>query len=310
MNLQYCAFGLLWSAILALGSADPVVAQTSDPLAPLIGQFSSQTVQARADAFYAALALADTTAHDAPPSVSQQVQDLLAAYPADSVSLSNGLANLLVVESADTTLGTLMTSSEDESSTDFLLDVAEAVSSLKSPSTIPALARAITLGATVTDTLASFGPRVLGSILPLVSDGDFQTRDATAYTLATMLTPRFAALYSDSDSQSKIRAGLQTAIQSFSGDYAFAQGYFQTVLNSIPPSVVGDLNGDGAVNCADVGLIRASFGKSAGQPGFDIRADVNGDGVVNKKDLTALRKLAHKELECERERGNRRELHE
>jgi len=50
-------------------------------------------------------------------------------------------------------------------------------------------------------------------------------------------------------------------------------------------AVVGDLNGDGVVNCVDVSLVRASFGKRAGQAGFDPRSDVERDGLVNLRDL-------------------------
>src|SRR5439155_2673387 len=56
-------------------------------------------------------------------------------------------------------------------------------------------------------------------------------------------------------------------------------------------AVPGDLNGDGVVNCADLAIVKAAFGKIKGQPGFDPRADVNGDGVVNVLDLSAVAKL-------------------
>jgi hypothetical protein len=49
----------------------------------------------------------------------------------------------------------------------------------------------------------------------------------------------------------------------------------------------GDRNGDG-VNCADLDIVKASFGKSVVRSGFDPRADVNGDGVVNVLDLSAV----------------------
>jgi hypothetical protein len=52
----------------------------------------------------------------------------------------------------------------------------------------------------------------------------------------------------------------------------------------------GDRNGDGIVNCADLAIVNASFGKKSGQNGFDPRADVNGDGVVNIFDLSAVAK--------------------
>ncbi len=56
-------------------------------------------------------------------------------------------------------------------------------------------------------------------------------------------------------------------------------------------AVPGDLNGDGVVNCADLAIIKASFGKKTGQAGFDPRADVNGDGVVNVIDLAFVSRL-------------------
>jgi hypothetical protein len=54
--------------------------------------------------------------------------------------------------------------------------------------------------------------------------------------------------------------------------------------------LLGDLNSDGAVNCSDLAIVKASFGKKAGQTGFDARADVNGDGVVNVLDLSQVAK--------------------
>jgi hypothetical protein len=55
--------------------------------------------------------------------------------------------------------------------------------------------------------------------------------------------------------------------------------------------LLGDLNADGVVNCADLAIIKMAFGKKVGQAGFDIRADVNGDGVVNIFDLSAEARL-------------------
>lgn|ERR1017187_786777 len=61
------------------------------------------------------------------------------------------------------------------------------------------------------------------------------------------------------------------------------------LLGSSTPTVVkvvaGDVNGDGKTDCADLAIVKTSFGKSAGQIGFDARADVNGDGVVDIRDL-------------------------
>lgn len=57
------------------------------------------------------------------------------------------------------------------------------------------------------------------------------------------------------------------------------------VVQAASFDVPGDLNGDGAVDCADLAIVRASFGKSSGQAGFDPRADVNHDGKVDASDL-------------------------
>ena len=53
-------------------------------------------------------------------------------------------------------------------------------------------------------------------------------------------------------------------------------------------ALAGDLNGDGTVNCADIAIVKASFNKRTGQPGFDVRADVNRDGIVNVIDLSTV----------------------
>ncbi|MBJ7312881.1 hypothetical protein H7U20_22130 [Rugamonas sp. CCM 8940] len=52
--------------------------------------------------------------------------------------------------------------------------------------------------------------------------------------------------------------------------------------------LAGDLNADGAVNCADLAIVKAALGKRSGQPGYDARADVNLDGVVDIRDLNAV----------------------
>lgn len=54
------------------------------------------------------------------------------------------------------------------------------------------------------------------------------------------------------------------------------------------PQMPGDVNGDGQINCADIALVKASFGLRTGQPGFNPSADVNHDGVVNVLDLAIV----------------------
>ncbi len=51
----------------------------------------------------------------------------------------------------------------------------------------------------------------------------------------------------------------------------------------------GDVNGDGVVDSADTTRIKAAYGKSAGQSGYDQYADINQDGKVGCFDLTLER---------------------
>ncbi|WP_332855526.1 M12 family metallo-peptidase [Duganella sp. S19_KUP01_CR8] len=51
--------------------------------------------------------------------------------------------------------------------------------------------------------------------------------------------------------------------------------------------LVGDVNGDGTLNCDDLAIIKAALGKRTGQAGYDVRADLNKDGVVDARDLAA-----------------------
>lgn len=75
-------------------------------------------------------------------------------------------------------------------------------------------------------------------------------------------------------------------------DYQYA-GVTVTAVNDQPVSIViGDVNGDATVDCADLKLVKASFGKTSKSTGFDARADVVKDGVIDVKDLSLVaRKL-------------------
>ncbi|MGH9396528.1 MAG: dockerin type I domain-containing protein [Terriglobia bacterium] len=60
----------------------------------------------------------------------------------------------------------------------------------------------------------------------------------------------------------------------------------------------GDRNGDGLVDCNDVAIVKASFGKKIGQAGFDPRADVNADGIINIFDLATVAKALPAGTKC------------
>jgi hypothetical protein len=57
----------------------------------------------------------------------------------------------------------------------------------------------------------------------------------------------------------------------------------------IQPTVpLPNVNADGAVNIFDLKILMSSWRKSAGQPGYDLRADLNGDNRVDIFDLQIL----------------------
>jgi hypothetical protein len=66
-------------------------------------------------------------------------------------------------------------------------------------------------------------------------------------------------------------------------------GYDTGSVEAKEPAIIpGDINSDGKVDCADLAIIKASFGKRCGQSGFDSRADVNKDCVVDVRDLAFI----------------------
>jgi Mg-chelatase subunit ChlD len=50
----------------------------------------------------------------------------------------------------------------------------------------------------------------------------------------------------------------------------------------------GDINEDGVVDYRDLTMLAAVYGKSKGDPGFDIKADLNNDDIINYIDLAIL----------------------
>jgi Dockerin type I domain/Bacterial Ig-like domain (group 3)/Bacterial Ig-like domain (group 2) len=94
-----------------------------------------------------------------------------------------------------------------------------------------------------------------------------------------------ASVVSDS-----LSVGPHTVSALYGGDASNAPSSSQSVLVTIV-SVPGDVNGDGAVDCLDLNLVKAAFGKRTGQPGFNAAADLNHDGVINVLDLSMVARL-------------------
>jgi hypothetical protein len=65
-------------------------------------------------------------------------------------------------------------------------------------------------------------------------------------------------------------------------------------------AVAGDVNRDGVVNCDDLGLVRASFGKRVGQIGFNTLVDLDTNGIVDVRDLATIARLVPVGTVCPR----------
>ncbi|WP_202416530.1 M12 family metallo-peptidase [Duganella qianjiadongensis] len=64
--------------------------------------------------------------------------------------------------------------------------------------------------------------------------------------------------------------------------------YFDVSDANFTIRLVGDITGDGAINCDDLNAVKVALGKRTGQPGYSAAADVNKDGVVDARDLALV----------------------
>ena len=64
--------------------------------------------------------------------------------------------------------------------------------------------------------------------------------------------------------------------------------YFDVSDANFAIRLYGDANGDGAIDCADMTLVKSKLGKRTGQAGYDAMADINGDGVIDIRDLNIV----------------------
>ncbi len=74
---------------------------------------------------------------------------------------------------------------------------------------------------------------------------------------------------------------------------------FSTVVAYLSTgSTLGDVNGDGAVNCADVSIVKSGFGKHTGQAGYNVAADLSNDGTIDIRDLFIVTRQLPKTTVC------------
>lgn len=65
-----------------------------------------------------------------------------------------------------------------------------------------------------------------------------------------------------------------------------ARNFSVITTSVVAPKILGDVNNDGRVDCADLSLIRASFGSKAGSRSFNPDVDVDVNGVIDIRDLS------------------------
>ena len=85
---------------------------------------------------------------------------------------------------------------------------------------------------------------------------------------------------------SPIAISAATALKFFAQDVEGVSERVKTQTYAV--AVVGDVNGDGKIDCSDLAVVKASIGKRCGQTGFDSRADLNRDCVVDVRDMATV----------------------
>ena len=66
----------------------------------------------------------------------------------------------------------------------------------------------------------------------------------------------------------------------------------------VAPKIIGDVSHDGVVDCADLNLIKASFGSKTGSRSFNPDVDVDSNGVIDVRDLAFVARLVSAGTVC------------
>ena len=108
----------------------------------------------------------------------------------------------------------------------------------------------------------------------------------TPYTYALSSTPATGSGLSVNSSSGQI-TGTPTQTGTFTLTVTVTDNANTTATNSfsMAVSLIGDFNGDGAVNTSDHLLFVAAFGLSEGESGFNGEMDLNGDGTIDTADF-------------------------
>lgn len=254
-------------------------------LSTVLNGLTSTQVTVREAAFTSLLSLGSTAT--GPINVPQQIAAVIAANPTAADGIRVSLINLLALENSYGSTVSAPASAADEPETDYgeyYADAVIAVASLRDLRSVSVLLPHLSSGRAVIDTMASFGRGSIDAVLTMLYRPGSAAGSGAEFTLLQMLAPENYPAINDSVTQAKIAAGLRVAFQ-LEADDPYMQALISKGIKSLPPSVPGDLNGDGVANCADRTFVINRLGAVAGQAEFDIRADLNGDGVITGVDV-------------------------
>ncbi len=108
----------------------------------------------------------------------------------------------------------------------------------------------------------------------------------TPYVYSLSSTPATGSGLSINSSRGRI-TGTPTSAGTFTLTVKVTDNANKTATESfsMAVSLIGDFNGDGAVNTSDHLLFVATFGLSEGDDGFNAEMDMNGDGIINIADF-------------------------
>jgi len=201
----------------------------SDPIPPLLSQFSSTDPATREAAFYDLIDLGITPQiGNLPYVIPTATINLITTYPTDAEQIKISLFGLLATENTTVWSSDSSDPTVDEDFGNYYADVVGAVSALRDTRSIPSLIGAIKTGNMAIGTLAAFGVPALDPVIALLSNSDELTRDAATFVLIGMTNPQNFNNIGDAMSQAKLRAALTLVSATASDPYMqvqASQGY-------------------------------------------------------------------------------------
>jgi hypothetical protein len=133
--------------------------------------------------------------------------------------------------------------------------------------------------------LPSFDPGSYEIVLSGLTSGSYQVDS---------ITTNFVSPPSEDSSSGDIATN---EVVGYTVELSNASSGPSTILH--PTTILlGDMNGDGKVDCADLGVVAASYGASTGLQGFNAWADLDHSGVINIVDLEFVAQQLPRGLTC------------